>query len=35
MRLFRFVGWYYFKYFLIVLLALELFFVGIDSLKYA
>ncbi|AFI05901.1 LptF/LptG family permease [Helicobacter cetorum] len=35
MRLFRFVGWYYFKYFLIVLLALELFFVSIDSLKYA
>lgn len=34
MCLFRFVGWYYFKYFLIVFLVLELFFVGIDSLKY-
>ncbi|WP_066389269.1 LptF/LptG family permease [Helicobacter himalayensis] len=31
---FRFITQYYLKYFLIVFLALELFFVGIDTLKY-
>lgn len=32
--LFRFVGYYYLKYFLIVFCALEMFFISIDSLKY-
>lgn len=32
--LFRFVGYYYLKYVLIIFCALEMFFVSIDSLKY-
>lgn len=32
--LFRFVGYYYFKYVLIIFCALEMFFVSVDSLKY-
>ncbi|MFC3847295.1 LptF/LptG family permease [Helicobacter baculiformis] len=35
MRLWFFVGSYYLKYCLIILSALELFFIGIDSLQYA
>ncbi|WP_104749391.1 LptF/LptG family permease [Helicobacter cynogastricus] len=35
MRLWFFVGSYYLKYCLIILTALELFFIGIDSLQYA
>lgn len=34
MRAFRFIGFYYLKYFLIVFLALEGFFLAIDTLKY-
>ncbi|PAF46784.1 permease [Helicobacter sp. 12S02634-8] len=32
--LFRFVGYYYLKYILIIFCALEMFFISIDSLKY-
>ncbi|WP_104695764.1 LptF/LptG family permease [Helicobacter salomonis] len=35
MRLWLFVGSYYLKYCLIILMALEFFFIGIDSLQYA
>lgn len=35
LRLFFFIGRYYMRYFLVIFIALELFFVGIDSLQYA
>ena len=34
LRLFFFIGRYYLRYFLVIFIALELFFVGIDSLQY-
>lgn len=34
MMVFRFVGYYYLKYVLIIFCALEMFFISIDSLKY-
>lgn len=35
LRLFFFIGRYYLRYFLVIFIALELFFVSIDSLQYA